>query len=94
MARPGGTVQGVDHPHVGDGILDREFLLRLIAKHRRGQVALQGVLIDRREFLEFRRTAVEALAGIDGEAAGVIPCGVKGTAISMRPSVPRITTRW
>ena len=54
-AAPRGAEQRVDHAHVGDRVLDREFERRLAAHGAREGVALQRILIADREFLDRAR---------------------------------------
>ena len=71
---------GVDHSHVGDGVLEGEFERRLAQDGARKGVALQRILIAGGEFLAPCARAEQVDAGIDRDSRRPVHRRVEGNA--------------
>ena len=78
MARFGRPEDGFDDGHVGDGFFERDRNLAAFEDCARERVALHGVLIGGREFLDLDSAAEEFAGFIDEDAGGTIVRSVEG----------------
>src|SRR5262249_8322150 len=75
---PGGAEEGVDDPHVLDGIVEREGDRLAAADRLREQIALDGVLVADRKALDLLRDVAEPAAVVDEDAAGLVRRRIEG----------------